>query len=179
MNEHDRSNQLIWGIAIICVMFFGSMALVWSSTGRLSSEAKAAVAHAPPAAPHVDATAALEKRVINLEAKAKAPPIFDASQLEAQLKDLGSRLAAVQNQLGTFKVSDFDALKTKIETKTDRAAAAGSESVKKTIDALQTDVGNLHTRFDQLSQQVASASDTKHSSASASETKHSSRSKSK
>jgi hypothetical protein len=171
MNEHDRSNQLIWGIAVIGVMFFGSMALVWSNTGRLTSEAKAAVAPAPHAAPHADAAAGLEKRVLSLEAKAKAPPTFDASQLEAHLKDLGSQLTAVQTQLGSFKGSDFDALKTKIETKTDRAATASSESVKKSIDSLQTDLGNLHARFDQLSQQVASAT--------ASDSKHSSRSKSK
>lgn len=169
MNEHGRSNQLIWGIAIVGVMFLGSMALVWSSTGRLGSEAKAAV---PPAhhaaAPHVDATAGLEKRVLNLEAKANTPPAFDTSQIEAQLKDLGSRLAAVQTQLGSFKGADFNALETKVETKIDKAKAgtASSESIKKSVDALQTDMEKLHTRFDQLSEQVASAttSGSKHSS---------------
>jgi hypothetical protein len=174
MNEHGRSNQLIWGIAVIGVMFLGSMALVWSSNGRLTSEAKAAVASAPHAAPHADATAGLEKRVLNLEAKMKTPPAFDTSQIEAQLNDLGSRLSALQTQLGSFKGADFNALEAKLETKIDKAGTASSESVKKSIGALQTDLGNLHTRFDQLSQQVASATApaSKHSS-------HSSHSKSR
>jgi chromosome segregation ATPase len=172
MNEHGRSNQLIWGIAIVGVMFLGSMALVWSSTGRLGSEAKAAV---PPAhhaaAPHADATAALEKRVLSLEAKANTPPAFDTSQIEAQLKDLGSQISAVQTQLGSFKGADFKALQTKLETKIDKAETTSSQSVKKTVDALQTDLEKLHTRFDQLSQQVASAT------TSTSSSKHSSHSK--
>ncbi|EAQ33736.1 hypothetical protein NB311A_18873 [Nitrobacter sp. Nb-311A] len=161
MNDHDRSNQLMGGIAVICVMFFGSMALVWTSTGRLTSEAKAAVAPAHQAAPHADATAGLEKRLLLLEAKMKAQPTVDASQLDAKIKGLESQLTAVQTQLGAFTASDFDALKIKV------AGTENSESTKKTIDALQADVGKLHTRLDQLSEHVASAA--------ASETKHSSR----
>ncbi|GAB1716386.1 MAG: hypothetical protein NTAFB05_14280 [Nitrobacter sp.] len=175
MNEHGRSNQLIWGIAVIGVMFLGSMALVWSSNGRLTSEAKAAVPPAPHAAPHADATAGLEKRVLNLEAKMKTPPSFDTSQIEAQLKDLGSRIAAVQTQLGSFKGADFNTLEAKLETKIDKAGTTSSESVKKSIGALQTDVGNLHTRLDQLSQQVASVGEpaSKHSSSHSSHSSHS------
>src|SRR3569623_2112055 len=41
MNEHDRSNQLIWGIAVIGVMFFGCMALLLSNTGGLRCLGKA------------------------------------------------------------------------------------------------------------------------------------------
>ncbi|MBU6461329.1 MAG: hypothetical protein KGK01_03850 [Bradyrhizobium sp.] len=158
MIEHDRPNNLIGGIAVVLVLVFGSVAMVWSTNGRLGSEARAEVPPPPKAASQADATAGLEKRVLNLEAKTKTPPTFDTSQIEAQIKDLGSQLTAIQTRLGSFKVSDFDALKTKVETKVDRTATASSESVKKSIDALQTDIGNLHTRFDQLSQQVASAS---------------------
>lgn len=160
MNEHDRSNQFILGIAIIGVMFFGSMALVWNSTGRLTSEAKAAPAPAHQAAPHTDATAGLEKRLLLLEAKLKTPPTFDASQLDAEIKGLESKIAAVQTQLGAFSVSDFDALKTKV------AKTENPQSIKTTIDALQTDVGKLHARLDQLSEQAApaTASETKQNS---------------
>jgi uncharacterized coiled-coil protein SlyX len=163
MNEHDRSNQLIGGIAVICVMFFGSMALVWSSTGRLTSEAKAAPAPAHQAAPHADATAGLEQRLLLLEAKMKAPPTSDTSQLDARINGLESQIAAVQTKLGAFSASDFDTLKRKV------AGTENPESIKTTVDALQADVGKLNTRLDQLSEQAASAS------ASASETKHSSR----
>jgi hypothetical protein len=160
MNEHDRSNQLIGGIAVICVMFFGSMALVWSTTGRLTSEAKAAVAPAHQAAPHADATAGLEQRLLLLEAKMKTPPTVDTSQLDARIKGLESQIAAVQTQLGTFTASDFNALKGKV------AGTENPESIKTSIDALRTDVGKLHARLDQLSEQTASAttSETKHSS---------------
>jgi septal ring factor EnvC (AmiA/AmiB activator) len=165
MNEHDHSNRLIWGIIVVGAVFFGSVGLVWSTGGQLPSKALAEVPKAKAvvaAAPHADAIAGLEKRLLHLEAGMKAPPTFDTSQLEAQLKDLQSQLAAVQTQLGAFKVSDLDALKTKI----DSAGKANPESVKTTIGALQTDVGDLHKRFDQLSQQVASvtAPDVKHSS---------------
>jgi septal ring factor EnvC (AmiA/AmiB activator) len=154
MNEHDHSNRLIWGIAVVAVVFFGSVGLVWSTGGPLPSKALAEIPAAKAkAAPHTDAVAGLETRLLHLEAKMKAPPTFDSSQLEAQLKNLQSQLAAVQTQLGAFKVSDLDALRTKI----DSAEAANSESVKTTISALRTDIGNLNTRFDQLSQQVASA----------------------
>lgn len=142
MNEHDRSSQLMGGIAVICVMFFGSMALVWSTNGRLTSEAKAA-----PAPAH--------------QAKMKASPTSDASQLDAKIKGLESQIGAVQTQLGAFTLSDFDTLKRKV------AGTENPESIKTTIGALQTDVGKLHTRLDQLSEQAASAT--------ASETKHSSR----
>lgn len=161
MNEHDRSSQLMGGIAVICVMFFGSVALVWSTNGRLTSEAKAAPAPAHQAAPHADATAGLEQRLLHLEAKMKAPPTSDASQLDAKIKGLESQIAAVQTQLGAFTLSDFDTLKRKV------AGTENPESIKTTIGALQTDVGKLHTRLDQLSEQAASAT--------ASETKHSSR----
>ena len=165
MSEHDQSNWLISAMIVLGAVLFGSIALIWSTGDGLSTvyqrsqEAKAA---APSAPSQADATAGLEKRVLNLEAKLKAPPTFDTSQIEAQLKDLGSQVAAVQTQLGNFKGSDFKALETKI----DKAGTASSETVKKTIDALQTDLGNLHARFDQLSQQVASAttSSSKHSS---------------
>lgn len=157
MDEQERSNVFIGGIALVLLLVFGSMGMVWSKTGRLGSEARVEVPPAPKAAPQAaDANAGLEKRVTSLEAKAKTSPASDSSQLEAQIKDLGSQLTAIQTQLGSFKVSDFDALKTKVDTKGDKTAAANSESVKKSIDALQTDIGNLHTRFDQLSQQVAS-----------------------
>jgi hypothetical protein len=164
MNEHDRSNQLIGGIAVICVMFFGSMALVWSSTGRLTSEAKAAPAPAHQAAPHADATAGLEQRLLLLEAKMKAPPTSDA-QLDARIKGLESQIAAVQTKLGAFSASDFDTLKRKV------AGTENSESIKTTVDALQADVGKLNTRLDQLSEHATSAS----AAAPTSETKHSSR----
>lgn len=158
MSERDRAN-LILGIAVTSVMFFGSMALVWNNTGRLSSEAKAAVAPAHQAAPHADATAGLENRLLLLEAKMKAPPTVDASQLDEKIKGLESQLTAVQTQLGAFAVSDFDALKMKV------ARTKNPESLKTTIDALQTDVGKLHTRLDQLSEQASvTASDTKHNS---------------
>ncbi len=161
MSEHNRSNLLMLGIAVIGVMFFGSMALVWSNTGRLTSEAKAAVAPAHQAAPHADATAGLEKRLLLLEAKMTAPPTFDASQLDAKIQGLESQLTAVQTQLGAFTASDFDALKMKV------VRTENPESIKTAISALQTDVGKLHTRLDQLSEHVASAA--------AAETKHSSR----
>jgi hypothetical protein len=156
MDEQERSNNFIGGIALVLVLVFASMGWVWMSNGRLGSEARAEVPPPPKAASPADATAGLEKRVTSLEAKAKTPPASDSSQLEAQIKDLGSQLTAIQTQLGSFKVSDFDALKTKVDTKGDKTATANSESVKKSIDSLQTDIGNLHTRFDQLSQQVAS-----------------------
>ena len=138
MNEHDRSNQLIWAIAVVGLVFFLSVGLVLSTGGPLPSKAK---------------EVPTKKRGLQLEARMNVPPTFDTSQLEAQLKGLESQLAAVQTQLGTFRVSDFDALKTKI----DSAGKENSESVKTMIDALRTDVGTLHTRFDQLSQQVTSA----------------------
>jgi phage shock protein A len=97
-----------------------------------------------------------------LEAKLQAPaPAVDTSQIEAQIKGLESRLAAMHTQLGTFKASDFDALRAKLDN-----AGTTPKSVKTTIESLQTDVGNLRTRFDQLSQQVASetASESKSSS---------------
>jgi hypothetical protein len=156
MNEHDRSNKLIWALAIVGLVSFGSVGLVWSTGGPLPSKARAEVPKAKVEVPSAAAVAGLEKRMGQLEAGMKAPPTFDSSQLEAQLKGLKSQLTAVQTQLGTFKVSEFDALKTKI----DSAGKANSESVKTTITALQTDVGNLNKRFDQLSQQVASATAT-------------------
>ena len=156
MNEHDRSNKLIWALAIVGLVSFGSVGLVWSTGGSLPSKARAEVPKAKVEVPSAAAVAGLEKRMGQLEAGMKAPPTFDSSQLEAQLKGLKSQLTAVQTQLGTFKVSEFDALKTKI----DSAGKANSESVKTTINALQTDVGNLNKRFDQLSQQVASATAT-------------------
>jgi chromosome segregation ATPase len=173
MNEHDHSNRLIWGILVVGVLSFASVGLVWSTGGPLPSKALAAVPHKAKAeaAPHADAVAGLEKRLGHLEARMKEPPpAADTSQLDARIKDLQSQLAAVQTQLGAFKVSDIDALKAKI----DRAGKANPESVK-TIEALQTDVGNLHKSVDQLSEQVASATasdDSKHSSQS--ESKHSS-----
>ncbi len=153
MNEHDRSNQMIWALAIVGLVSFGSLGLVWSTGGPLPSKAKAEVPKVKVEVPSADAVAGLEKRVVHLEAGMKTPPTFDTSQLEAQLKGLESQLTAVQTQLGTFRAADFDALKTKI----DSTGKAGSDSVKTTINALQTDVGNLNKRFDQLSQQVASA----------------------
>ncbi|ABE63029.1 hypothetical protein Nham_2237 [Nitrobacter hamburgensis X14] len=176
MNEHDHSNRLIWGIIVVGVLSLGSVGLVWSTGGPLPSKAVAAVPAKAKAevaaAPHADAVVGLEKRLAHIEARMKdPPPAVDTSQLEARLKDLQSQLATVQTQLGAFKVSDLDALKTKI----DRAGKAEPESVKTTIDALQTDVGNLHKSVDQLSQQVASVTapvDSKHSSQS--ESKHSS-----
>jgi phage shock protein A len=164
MNDHDRSSQLMGGIAVICVMFFGSMALVWSTNGRLTSEAKAAPAPAHQAAPHADATAGLEHRLLLLEAKMKAPPTSDA-QLDVRIKGLESQIASVQTQLGAFTASDFDSLKRKV------SGTENTESVKTSIDALRTDVGKLHTRLDQLSEQTASAT--------ASESKHSRKSHSK
>ncbi|WP_439925205.1 hypothetical protein [Nitrobacter sp. JJSN] len=166
MNEHDHSNRLIWGIIVIGVVFFGSVGLVWSTGGPLPSKALAEVPKAkviPPA----EAVAGLEKRVVHLEDRMKAPPApaSDTSQLEARLKDLQSQVAAVQTQLGTFKASDLDALKKKVDNTTGKANPE-SVNVKTTIDALQTDVGNLHKSVDQLSQQVASVtgSDSKHNS---------------
>jgi chromosome segregation ATPase len=171
MNEHDHSNRLIWGILVVGVLSFASVGLVWTTGGPLPSKALAAVPAKAKAAPHVDAVAELEKRMGHLEARMKdQPPAADTSQLDARIKDLQSQLAAVQTQLGAFKVSDIDALKAKI----DRAGKANPESVK-TIEALQTDVGNLHKSVDQLSEQVASATasdNSKHSSQS--ESKHSS-----
>jgi predicted nucleic acid-binding Zn-ribbon protein len=40
--------------------------------------------------------------------------------------------------------------------KADTAGTANAEAIRKTVDALQIDLGNLNTRIDQLSQQVAS-----------------------
>jgi septal ring factor EnvC (AmiA/AmiB activator) len=157
MNEHDRSNQLmIWTMTVVGLLVFGSVYMVLSSGNPLPSKLQAEVptkAKAEVTSPQADAVAGLDKRLVQLESKMKVPPTFDTSQLEAQLKGLESQLAAVQTQLGTFRVSDFDALKTKI----DSAGKENSESVKTMIDALRTDVGTLHTRFDQLSQQVTSA----------------------
>ena len=165
MNEHDRANKLmIVTMTVVSLLVAGSVGLVWSSGNALPSKPIAEVpkAKAQVVSPQVDAVAMLDKRLIQVESQIKVPPTFDTSQLEAQLKGLESQVAAIQTQLGTFRVSDFDALK----TKTDSAATANSESVKTTIDALQTDVGNLNKRFDQLSQQVASVtgSDSKHNS---------------
>ena len=92
------------------------MGLVWSTGGPLPSKAKAEVPKAKVEVPSADAVAGLEKRVVHLEAGMKTPPTFDTSQLEAQLKGLESQLTAVQTQLGTFRASDFDALKTKIDS---------------------------------------------------------------
>ncbi|WP_439925443.1 hypothetical protein [Nitrobacter sp. JJSN] len=156
MNEHDRANKLmIVTMTVVSLLVAGSVGLVWSSGNALPSKPIAEVpkAKAQVASPQADAVAMLDKRLIQVESKIKVPPTFDTSQLEAQLKGLESQVAAIQTQLGTFRVSDFDALK----TKTDSAATANSESVKTTINALQTDVGNLNKRFDQLSQQVTSA----------------------
>lgn len=161
MNEHDRSSKLIWGLAIVGLVSLGSVGLVWSTGGPLPSKARAEVPKAKVEIPSAAAVAGLEKRMGQLEAGMKAPPTFDSSQLEAQLKGLESKLTAVQTQLGTFKVSEFDALKTKIDSAGKaNSEKANSESVKTTINALQTDVGNLNKRFDQLSQQVASATAT-------------------
>jgi prefoldin subunit 5 len=166
MNEHDRSNQLmIWNMTVVGLLVLGSVGLVLSSGNPLPSKAIAEVptkAKAEVTSLQADAVAMLDKRLVQIESKMKVPPTFDTSQLEAQLKGLESQLAAVQTQLGTFRVSDFDALKTKI----DSAAKASSESVKRTIDTLQTDVGNLNKRFDQLSRQAPSVTapdDVKHS----------------
>ena len=156
MNEHDRANKLmIVTMTVVSLLVAGSVGLVWSSGNALPSKPIAEVpkAKAQVASPQADAVAMLDKRLIQVESQIKVPPTFDTSQLEAQLKGLESQVAAIQTQLGTFRVSDFDALKTKI----DSAATANSESVKTTIDALQTDVGNLNKRFDQLSQQITSA----------------------
>jgi prefoldin subunit 5 len=166
MNEHDRANKLmIWTMTVVSLLVAGSVGLVWSSGNPLPSKPIAEVpkAKAQVASPQADAVAMLDKRLVQVESKMKDPPTFDTSQLEAQLKGLESQVAAIQTQLGTFRVSDFDALKTKI----DSAATANSESVKTTIDALQTDVGNLNKRFDQLSQQAPSVTapdDVKHRS---------------
>ena len=156
MNEHDRSNLLmIWTMTVVGLVVFGSVYMVLSSGNPLPSKLQAEVpkAKAEVTSPQADAVAGLDKRVVQLESKMKVSPTFDTSQLEAQLKGLESQLAAVQTQLGTFRVSDFDALKTKI----DSAGKENSKSVKTMIDALRTDVGTLHTRFDQLSQQATSA----------------------
>ena len=169
MSEHDQSNWLISAMIVLGAVLFGSIALVWSTGDGLSTvyqrsqEAKAA---APAVPSQADATAGLEKRVLNLEAKLKAPPTFDTSQLEARLNELQAQLAAVQTQLGSFNGGDFNALETKLETKIDEAGTTNLESFKPAIDALQTDIRNLHTRFDQLSQQVTPVTapdDLKHS----------------
>ena len=165
MSEHDHANKLmILTMTVVSLLVAGSVGLVWSSGNPLPSKPIAEVpkAKAQVASPQADAVAMLDKRLVQVETKMKVPPTFDTSQIEAQLKGLESQVAAIQTQLGTFRVSDFDALKTKI----DSTATANSESVKTTIGALQTDVGDLHKRFDQLSQQIASvtAPDVKHSS---------------
>ncbi|WP_425905435.1 hypothetical protein [Nitrobacter sp. TKz-YC02] len=166
MNEHDRANKLmILTMTVVCLLVAGSVGLVWSSGNALPSKpiAEAPKAKAQVASPQVDAVAMLDERLVEVESKMKVPPAFDTSQLKAQLKGLGSQLAAIQTQLGTFKGADFDAFKTKI----DSVVTANSESVKTTIDALQTDVGNLNKRFDQLSQQAPSVTapdDVKHRS---------------
>ncbi len=155
MDEHDRASKLMIGtIAVVSLLVAGSVGLVWSSGNPLPSKPIAEVpkAKAQVAPPQADAVAMIDKRLVQVESKMKAPPTFDTSQLEAQLKGLESQLTAVQTQLGTFRGSDFDALKTKI----DRAGKENSESVKTMIDALRTDVGTLHTRVDQLSQQATS-----------------------
>ena len=124
MNEHDRSNQLmILTMTVVGLVVFGSVGLVLSSGNPLPSKPKAEVPKAKVEVPSADAVAGLEKRVVQLESGMKAPPTFDTSQLEAQLKGLESQLTAVQTQLGTFRGSDFDALKTKI----DSAGKANSE----------------------------------------------------
>ena len=154
MNEQDRSNLLmILTMTVVGLVVFGSVYMVLSSGNPLPSKLEAEVPKAKVEVPSAAAVAGLEKRVVQLEAGMKPPPTFDTSQLEAQLKGLEFQLAAAQTQLGTFRVSDFDALKTKI----DRAGKENSESVKTMIDALRTDVGTLHTRVDQLSQQATSA----------------------
>jgi outer membrane murein-binding lipoprotein Lpp len=153
MNEHDRSNQLMtWTMIVVGLVVFGSVYMVLSSGNPLPSKLQAEVPKAKVEVPSA-AVAGLEKRVVQLESGMKAPPIVNTSQLEAQLKGLESQLRAVQTQLGTFRGSDFDALRTKI----DSAGKENSESVKTMIDALRTDVGTLHTRVDQLSQQATSA----------------------
>jgi prefoldin subunit 5 len=126
--------------------------MVLSSGNPLPSKLQAEVPKAKVEVPSAASVAGLEKRVVQLEAGMKASPTIDTSQLEAQLKGLESQLTAVQTQLGTFRMSDFDALKTKIDN-----GKENSESVKTTIDALRTDIGTLHTRVDQLSQQATSA----------------------
>ncbi len=154
MNEHDRSNLLmILTMTVVGLVVFGSVYMVLSSGNPLPSKLQAEVPKAKVEVPSAAAVAGLEKRVVQLESGMKASPTVDTSQLEAQLKGLESQLTAVQTQLGTFRGSDFDALKTKI----DRAGKENSESVKTMIDALRTDVGTLHTRVDQLSQQATSA----------------------
>ncbi|OJU24131.1 MAG: hypothetical protein BGN91_02655 [Nitrobacter sp. 62-13] len=163
MDEHNHSSRLIGGIVILAAVFFGSVGLVWSSGAPLPSKAMAEAPPKPKAAVASEAeVAGLDKRMAALEAKVQAPaPAVDTSQIEAQIKGLESRLAAMHTQLGTFKASDFDALRTKLDN-----AGTTPKSVKTTIESLQTDVGNLRTRFDQLSQQVASetASESKSSS---------------
>lgn len=154
MNEQDRSNLLmILTMTVVGLVVFGSVYMVLSSGNPLPSKLQAEVPKAKVEVPSAAAVAGLEKRVVQLESGMKASPTVDTSQLEAQLKGLESQLTAVQTQLGTFRGSDFDALKTKI----DRAGKENSESVKTMIDALRTDVGTLHTRVDQLSQQATSA----------------------
>ena len=166
MDEHDRASKLMIGtMIVVSLLVAGSVGLVWSSGNPLPSKLTAEVpkAKAQVASAQADAVAMLDKRLVQVESKMNVPPAFDTSQLETQLKSLGSQVAAIQTQLGTFRGSDFDALKTKI----DRAATANSESVKTTIDALQTDVGNLNKRFDQLLQQAPSVTapdDVKHRS---------------
>ena len=132
------------------------MGLVWSSGNPLPSKPIAEVATKAKAAvpsPQANAVAILDKRLVQVESKMNVPPTFDPSQLEAQLKGLEFQLVALQTQLGTFRVSDFGALKMKIES----IQKENSESVKMTIEALQTDVGNLNKRLDQLAQQAPSA----------------------
>jgi outer membrane murein-binding lipoprotein Lpp len=154
MNEHDRSNQLMTlTMIVVGLVVFGSVYMVLSSGNPLPSKLQAEVPKAKVEIPSAAAVAGLEKRVVQLENGMKAPPIVDTSQVEVQLKGLESQLRAVQTQLGTFRGSDFDALRTKI----DSAGKENSESVKTMIDALRTDVGTLHTRVDQLSQQATSA----------------------
>jgi phage shock protein A len=162
MNQHDHSNRLIWGIAIVAAVFFGSVGLVWSTGAPLPSKALADVPPKPKVAvASADAVAGLDKRMAALEAKVQAPPAVDTSRIEAQIKGLESQLTAMHTQLGTFKASDFDALRTKLDN-----AGTTPKSVKTTIETLQTDVGNLRTRFDQLSQQVASETATESKSSS-------------
>jgi hypothetical protein len=104
MNEHDRANQLmIWTMTVVGLLVFGSVGLVWSSGNPLPSKLQAEVPTKPKAevAPLQAEVAGLDKRVVEVESKMKVPPTFDTSQLEAQLKGLGSQLAVIQTQLGS------------------------------------------------------------------------------
>jgi hypothetical protein len=158
MNEHNRSNLLmILTMTVVGLVVFGSVYMVVSSGNPVPSKLQAEVPKAKVEVPSATAVAGLEKRVVQLEAAMKAPPTFDASRLDAQLKGLESHLATVQTQLGTFRASDFDTLKSKV----DSARTVNSDSLKAAVDALQTDVANLNKRLDQLSQQVGSAPDLK------------------